>query len=622
MRPNSPRSSWHRALRSGVAIFSAGVLMVATFAPVHGADLSDAGRPDKARKTDKSRAAKASAKPTASASSRGKSNANDETLLAARLEGGEFGPAIDAANEINDPAQRAGYLKQIADAERKAGEFQAADATSSRIPVPEQRSKSRGEVVRQSAASGGGNMANFRPLMQMIESTIQPESWEAMSGPGTMQQYNQGVCVEPNGLLRQLTKEEISGSLEALGRQARSADLNEDMASTSGLRLVSLTRLERAVAECLESGRPIPETMQQLGGLTQIKHVFVYPEENEIVIAGPAEGWKYDATGRPVGRESGRPLLHLDDLVVIFRTFAPGGRSEFGCSINTREANLKRVQEFVEASNAAGPLGPGKLNSWLKELQKRLGLQDVEVIGIPANTRVAQVVVEADYRMKLIGVAKLDAGKNIPSYFELLKAAGQTKGASLEALRWWLTMKYSAISHNADHNFFEIQGSSVLLQSENQFVNAHGQHLPTGVSEPVNRLFAEKFTQHYNELAQRDPVFADMRNLFDMALVASLCRYEGLHEKADWSLGVFAPGGSYQPAVVNAPTTVESVMNHRVYGGKDIVVQVAGGVQADVAAMARDKTLAKEDTGLDQIAERGQNPTLPEGRWWWDVTGK
>src|SRR4029450_2298476 len=190
-------------------------------------------------------------------------------------------------------------------------------------------------------------------------------------------------------------------------------------------------------------------------------------------------------------------------------------------------------------------------------------------------------------------VANLATGKLIPSYFDLLKAAGQTKGAPLEALRWWLTMKYAAIVHNPDRSFFEIQGSSVLVQSENQFVNAQGQHVPTGVSEPVNRLFAENFTRHYNELAQRDLVLADMRNIFDMGLVAALCREEGLHEKSGWDLGVFAAGGAYHPAVVSAPTVVESVMNHRVYGGKDIVVQVAGGVQADVAAMARDKKLAK-----------------------------
>jgi hypothetical protein len=550
----------------------------------------------------------------------GQSAIADGDLLAARLAAGEYGPAVDAAGGIEDLTQRVGYLKQIVSAQRDAGEFLGAEATAGRIPNREERALTRGEIVRQRGASGGGVQADFTSLMNLISTTVQPDSWEDLSGPGSMMPYRTGVYVDPNGLMRQLTKEEKTGALEALGGRARSADLNDDLARPARMRLVSLKRLERSVAERLDAGRPILETMRRMAGLTQIRHVFVYPDDHEIVIAGPAEGWNYDESGRPVGRETARPMLSLDDFVVVLRTFAPGGKGELGCSINTRDANLKSVKDFVDVSNKS-PLPPGlsARNRWLDELQQRLGLQDVVVIGVPANTRVAQVLVEADYRMKLIGVAKLDAGKQIPSYFDLLKAAGQVKGAPLEALRWWLTMKYGGIAHNPDRSFFEIQDSSVLVQSENQFVNSRGQHVPTGVSEPVNRRFAENFTNHYNELAQRDYVFADLRNIFDMALVAALCRQEGLHERADWELGAFAAGGAYHPAVVAAPTVIESVMNHRVYGGKDIVVQVAGGVQVDILATVRDKSLAREDAELDSVARRGKNPALPAGRWWWDA---
>src|SRR5262249_35341169 len=142
------------------------------------------------------------------------------------------------------------------------------------------------------------------------------------------------------------------------------------------------------------------------------------------------------------------------------------------------------------------------------------------------------------------------------------------------------------------------------------------QHVPTGISEPINRQFAENFTREYAKLAEREPVFADMRNIFDMALVAALCRQERLHERADWDLGVFAPGGDYHPAEVVAPTVVESVVNHRIYGGKDIVVQVAGGVQTDLAAVTRDKALARESAELRGVARREK---LPAARWWWDA---
>ena len=560
-------------------------------------------------------AADAAAKP-------GSSSTIDPALLEARLATGEFGPAVDDARKIADPAQKTDYLKQIARAEQVANEFFAADGTAARIPMREERARTRGDVLRAKGGAGsGGVQADFTTLMNLISNTVQPDTWEENSGVGSMMPYRTGVYVDPVGVMRTLSKkEEESGSLETLGRKAREADINRDMARQSSLRLVSLTRLERAVSARLDAGSPVLDSMLHLAGLTQIRYVFLYPEEREIVIAGPAEGWKYDDAGHSVGRESGKPSLNLDDLVVVMRTFAPGGNGEFGCSINTRDDNLKAVKEYIDQTSSTPlPAGKAALDRWLGEIQKRLGQQDVVIIGVPANTRVAQIVAEADYRMKLIGVEKLDGGKEIPSYFALLKATGQVKGAPLEALRWWLTMKYGALVHNPDHSFFEIQDSSVLVQSENQFVNAQGQHVPTGVSEPVNRMFAQNFTQHYSKLARREPVFAELQNMFDMALVAAICRQEKLHERSGWNLGVFSRDGDYRPATVSSPSSIDSVMNHKVYGGKNIVVQIAGGVEGNLLSVARDPKLAKEDAGLNDVAGRGKLPELPVSRWWWDA---
>jgi hypothetical protein len=73
-----------------------------------------------------------------------------------------------------------------------------------------------------------------------------------------------------------------------------------------------------------------------------------------------------------------------------------------------------------------------------------------------------------------------------------------------------------------DRHAFEVRGSSVLCQSDNQFLNDSGQRASTGQAEPINQLFASNFTNHYQELAQRDPIFADLQGIFDLALVAAL----------------------------------------------------------------------------------------------------
>jgi hypothetical protein len=53
-----------------------------------------------------------------------------------------------------------------------------------------------------------------------------------------------------------------------------------------------------------------------------------------------------------------------------------------------------------------------------------------------------------------------------------------------------------------------------------------------------------------------------------------------------------------------------------VYNGTDIVVQVAGGVQANLAAIVRDKTLSRESADLAELSSRAP---LPAARWWWDA---
>lgn len=537
-------------------------------------------------------------------------------LLEAQLAVGEFGPALATAETAASAAERAGLLKKIAEAQYQSGEFDAALA-SVRRAEPQRANAAQTSAAEELA--GGSTGADFSQLIELIQQETSGEWVDTTGVGGTLTEFETGVRVNPNGLLATLTKAEMTGRLEALGLKSRVADLNDDMARRSKLRLVSLTRLEREVARRLKDGLPVVETMQQLAGLKTITHVFVYPEEREIVIGGPAEGWRYDETGRPVGIESGRSTLQLDDLVTVIRTFSQEGMGIFGCSINPRQEGLRDLKQYVEQSNARGPLQAGaQVRNWVNRLQSKLGLQDVELYGIPANSRVARVIVEADYRMKLIGIGKLDGGSNIPSFFDLLTEEEQ-KSSKMDALRWWLSMKYDSVQVSPDRNVFEIRGSSVLCQSENQFVTAQGERIQTGQAEATNRRFAENFTQHYQELAKRDLAFADLQNVFDLALVAAMMRQEGLNERIDWDLGVFAQNGAYQPARFEAPKTVDSVVNHRVYRGKDIVVQVAGGVRADLMSVVRSNALVQFAEQLSSIGEKSRAPQLPEGRWWWDA---
>jgi hypothetical protein len=536
----------------------------------------------------------------------------------AQLAAGEFGPALETANAANDAAERTGLLKKIAAAQAKSGDFVAADRVISRIPIPESRERAGvdNNTARRSAAGGAASAAQLVSLIKTVTGT--ETDWEDTEDTKKQPIYwPPGIEVDPNGLLRGLTQEDKGQTLSGLGHKAREADLNADMRAKSSLRLVSLTRLEKELAKKLAEGRSVPETMQHLAGLSQIRYVFVYPEEHEVVIGGPAEGWKYDASGRAVARESGRPSLFLDDLVTVLRVFSPRGAGYFNCQILPREEGLRRIQQFVQESNARGPVD--SVANYTKRLQQELGLQDVEVNGVPVESRIAQVIFEADYRLKLIGIGKLHAGHGIASYFDILPKTDGVKSQKMDALRWWLSMKYDAVTHSPDRNVFQIEGSAVLCQSENEKISAKGQRIHTGQSEAANHMFAQSFTDHYAELAADDPVFADLQNIFDLSLVAALLSDNRVGDRLGWDLGVFAAGGAYQPATFQPAKTIQSVVNHRVYNGKDIVVQVAGGVDGRMQNVLQDRNVCREAGALASEKSKGRAPQLPEGRWWWDA---
>ena len=509
-------------------------------------------------------------------------------------------------------------MNNVAAAQQNAGETSAATGTMRRVARSGGRGIGAGQQSGSGAFGGGASIADFETLMTLIMQNTSGK-WEQIDGDGgTMSPFPTGVRVAPGGLLHRVTAQEHTGELASLGASARKADLNADVARRSDLRMVSLTRLEKAVSQRLADGQSVPETMAQLAGLSQVKYVFVYPEANEIVLAGPAEGWQYNAQGQPVALSNGRPTLQLDDLVTVLRTFARGD-ADFGCSINTRDAGVRALTDFVQKSQSKGSISSTSVRGWVNQLQQKLGRQDIEVWGVPGDSRVARVIVEADYRMKLIGINKLDAGKEIPSYFDLLPVAQQKNIQTMDALRWWLTMKYDGLSHSADKSAFEIHGSSVLCQSENQLLTADGKHVPTGQSEATNRLFAQNFTANYDKLAARDLVFADTQNVFDLALVSALIQHENLDDKAKWDMGSFAPHGAYTPARYAVPKEVDSVVNHRVYNGKDIVVQAAGGVKGDVMSVVKNKELNTESPRLGNVAQSAKASELPAGRWWWDT---
>ncbi len=309
---------------------------------------------------------------------------SQDALIKAQIEAGEFAPALETALHTISIKDRDLWLAQIAMGQAGAGARNAAFNSAAGISNDQTRSQTLSGVAG-TPMGGGGTQADFDSLINLITATIQPNSWDAVGGPGSISPFPTGIYVDPQGVLRPLLKETSTGSLETLRESSAPKSFQDNVRRSSPLRKISLTRLEKQVQLRLAAGRQVSEEMQVLAGLQRIKYVFVYPKSGDIVLAGPAGDWKTGYEDLIVSVESGQPVVRLDDLVVVLRHMMGGPEASFGCLIVPRQESLARIQEFIQESNKR-PIHQEERKEWLQTLRAQLGKQDIKVNGLDPGT--------------------------------------------------------------------------------------------------------------------------------------------------------------------------------------------------------------------------------------------
>jgi hypothetical protein len=150
---------------------------------------------------------------------------------------------------------------------------------------------------------------------------------------------------------------------------------------------------------------------------------------------------------------------------------------------------------------------------------------------------------------------------------------------------------------------------------------ARGERVHTGQSEDLNRQFAESFTQEFDALALKYPVYGELERVFEVALALAVIEREGLTEKVGWSPNLLLDEQRLRLPKSPAPKAVETVINHRVIGGRQIIAGVSGGVWVDggksvqvsaVAGQAVEKLSAAKKEPMKAAADEAAII------WWWD----
>ncbi len=412
-----------------------------------------------------------------------------------------------------------------------------------------------------------------------------------------------GISIDPEGMLDNARV----GDLKALSRLHKQSMGNPspDLSTATELRKVSLRKLQAAIERCARQNKPLPEEIRFLAGLQRIEYVFVDLENHDVVLAGPAEGWKADERGFVVGRTTGRPVLLLDDLLVALRA-ARQPEQGIRCSIDPTAEGLVRLRAHVAGLNTIG-----NRKRTAAGIEKALGPQRITVEGVPGSSHFARVLVAADYRMKRIAMA-LDPSpvRALPSFLSMVGAGPRGMGSMLP--RWWLEPSYEAIVRDEDGTAWELRGASVRTLTEHDHLAASGQVQRTGQADATAQKWADAMTAAYPQLAVADPVFGQLQNCMDLSLVATLIVRQGLAERAGCGLTTLLDPDAVAVEALHAPRQVASLAS-LARKGSNWVITASGGV-----LITPRKALQRVRVEAELKARRIEAAVGRHDDWWWN----
>jgi Protein of unknown function (DUF1598). len=400
-----------------------------------------------------------------------------------------------------------------------------------------------------------------------------------------------GVLIDAEGIVRLRTDRPVSSAAlkKQLSRFAQEA-LPANIVTESPARVVSLRQLEALLAKSVEENTNLPLEARYLAGLQRIDTIVFDSENRDVYLVGPAEAFGPDAQGRMLGVNSGRPTLMLEDLIVALR--ASGLESgTIGCSIDPTPENMQRLQEFLRQNST--PAVAGQVQQRFRMMANVLGNQVITVWGVPENSHFALAIVEADLRMKRISLGLDPAGvPGIRSHLSLLRPQGN----SLQ--RWWFVPMYDPLETNPQRTVFHLKGQRVKLLAQEEISDASGRRSDAAMTRQSTEKFAQLFTKHFQELADRSPPFAELQNLYDLAVVATLIRIEGPRHLGDNSFPVMMASSEVALPHYPAPKSVPSSSTFR-SAGAGTMLGLVGGVTIDISPVVQATQVTLQETSAN-----------------------
>ncbi|HTN76951.1 MAG TPA: DUF1598 domain-containing protein [Pirellulaceae bacterium] len=411
-----------------------------------------------------------------------------------------------------------------------------------------------------------------------------------------------GVSIDAKGVVSGPSLDGRNANLQQMRQDIKKPAA--DLARPVELRMVSLRGLEAAVADAQKNKMGVlPDEVRFLAGIQRIQYVFVYPEANDIILAGPGEGWKVRDDATVVGVTTDRPVVLFDDLIVALRTSKAAREASISCSIDPTPEGRRNLDAFLAKQKTFNPTIPA-------QIEKAMGPQVITLTGVPTDSHLARVLVAADYRMKRIAM-HLDPSpiKELPSFISMMQAK---KSISKDMMpRWWLACNYEPLGRSEDGLAWELRGPGVKCMTEDDFIGADGGVKGSGKQNPMALAWANQMTEVYDKLAVKDPVFGDLRNVMDLCVVAALIDKEEMLSKAKLELPLLmSETDGYEYEKWNSPKQI-ATQSSFLKAGREYIITASGGVEVTSWEVAS-KSEVSEKVGQTRAGAKA-----PEGASWW-----
>lgn len=475
------------------------------------------------------------------------------------------------------------------------------------------------------SGGGGGAQADFSQIMALIQTTIEPDTWEALGGPSTLFPYPAGIYVDANGLINdvktpfdQNAASEVGRLLAASSEVAAEGGIDwkdaDAWQSASPLRCVSLKRVLTAYARHRTERTSPAEALLNVGGLSRVQYVWF--GDDDIVIAGPVSGIT-SREGRFVDSGTGRATLRLDALASSFQAVAANGG--FGCSIDPTTKGLQAAAAVAQQIQT-GDTPIGKADQAMIDA---IGLQDVAVFGTNRDSSLAWLLVEADRHMKQLALGVHPMPGVATNYLDQIERNIKHGLPTDLMIRLWFNSNPLSARSSGDGRVVELAGRCIKLSGENEAAVKSGKR-GFVTKDRRTEAFVKDFNLNWASIRNEYPVYASLESVFESAALAQLINRrltiedKSANRASQFLADAFSTIASDQFGYA-APRQVESIaVTHSFTHGRKRhrVVIASGGVLVTPELNLQPNVKTYEPiTGMRVVLDKSPKEL---NRWWWN----